>query len=258
VVKALMSSQSLIVNFMGVPVKDRPANFAALLSKVVEARGRSARPHWLVIDEAHHLVPSVATPIPGSTPQDLSGSILITVHPERVAEAALEFVDVAMATGEEARATLQAFSEQIHVQIPAGNDDKPQMGQALAWYVRQNEAPNVIVTPMAKAERRRHRKNYAQGELSPEQSFYFRGPESKLNLRAQNLMTFLQLADGVDDDTWLFHLRRGDYSQWFQTIIKDADLAASAKNIEYSLSDDPTSSRSRLRDEIQSRYTASA
>lgn len=30
---------------------------------------------------------------------------------------------------------------------------------------------------------------------SPEQSFYFRGPESKLNLRAQNLRTFLQLAE---------------------------------------------------------------
>jgi hypothetical protein len=44
-------------------------------------------------------------------------------------------------------------------------------------------------------------RQYAQGEVSPNQSFYFRGPESKLHLRAQNLETFLQMADGVDDDT---------------------------------------------------------
>jgi hypothetical protein len=41
-----------------------------------------------------------------------------------------------------------------------------------------------------------------------------RGPENALNLRAQNLMIFLQLADGVDDRTWQHHLHAGDYSRW--------------------------------------------
>jgi hypothetical protein len=39
-------------------------------------------------------------------------------------------------------------------------------------------------------------------------SFYFRGPDDKLKLRAQNLAVFVQLAEGVDDETWLFHLRQ--------------------------------------------------
>jgi hypothetical protein len=168
------------------------------------------------------------------------------------------FVDVAVATGEGARATLQAFSEQIHIAIPLGGEEEPRAGEALAWCVRHNEAPEAIVTPVAKAERRRHRRNYAQGELSPEQSFYFRGPESKLNLRAQNLMTFLQLSEGVDDETWLFHLQRGDYSRWFRTVIKDDDLAASAKEVESSLEGDPAQGRAKLRDAIESRYTAAA
>ena len=64
-----------------------------------------------------------------------------------------------------------------------------------------------------------------EGELSKETSFYFRGPEEKLNLRAQNLMVFLQLAQGVDDATWLHHLHQGDYAHWFRTAIKDTDLA---------------------------------
>ena len=37
-----------------------------------------------------------------------------------------------------------------------------------------------------------------------------------MNLRAQNLMIFLQIAEGIDDRTWEHHLRKGDYSEWFR------------------------------------------
>jgi hypothetical protein len=86
--------------------------------------------------------------------------------------------------------------------------------------------------PRSKSDPRRHRRNYAQGEPSPEQSFYFRGADAKLNLRAQNLITFMELSEGVDEETWLFHLRRGDYSNWFDSVIKDNELAAFAREIE--------------------------
>jgi hypothetical protein len=49
-----------------------------------------------------------------------------------------------------------------------------------------------------------------------DKSFYFRGPAGNLNLRAQNLVLFNQMAEGVDDETWLYHLRRGDHSRWFR------------------------------------------
>jgi hypothetical protein len=44
---------------------------------------------------------------------------------------------------------------------------------------------------------------------------------SALNLRALNLSTFLQMAAGVDDETWLHNLRAGEYSSWFSQAIKD-------------------------------------
>jgi len=46
---------------------------------------------------------------------------------------------------------------------------------------------------------RRHTRKYAEGELDEDRSFYFRGPEGRLNLRAQNLALFLQIAEGVDN-----------------------------------------------------------
>lgn len=54
--------------------------------------------------------------------------------------------------------------------------------------------------------------------MIPEEHFVFRGPEGRLNLRAQTLVSFSQMAEGVDDDTWAFHLRCGDYSRWFQAV----------------------------------------
>jgi hypothetical protein len=66
------------------------------------------------------------------------------------------------------------------------------------------------------------------------------------------------LADGVDEDTWNFHLRRGEYSTWFRTYVKDPELAAIAQQIETDTSLNAQASRARIRDEISKRYTLPA
>ena len=75
---------NVIVNLLGLPLADRPAFFEKLLPRL-ELR-RTGRPHWLVIDEAHHLLPEPTggeqTPSPPT-----GGLLLITVHPDQVARA---------------------------------------------------------------------------------------------------------------------------------------------------------------------------
>jgi hypothetical protein len=104
-------------------------------------------------------------------------------------------------------------------------------------------------------ERRRHTRKYAQGELPPDRSFFFRGPDKRLNLRARNLIQFLQIAEGVDDDTWEFHLRNGDYSEWIRRAIKDSGLGAILHSIEHDRSLSPAESRERVRLAIERQYT---
>jgi HAD superfamily hydrolase (TIGR01484 family) len=257
--QALQSTQSLLVDLMGVPLPERPGAFRALLPRILETRAKTGRPHWLVLDEAHHLLPATWSPASSAIPQELGGTILITVHPEHVSPAALAFVDVAIATGQAAAAALGEFSRAAQISAPRSALPEPQPGEALVWFARDaGSEPMLIRTRRASAERRRHKRNYAQGELSPEQSFYFRGPEGKLNLRAQNLMTFLQVGEGVDDETWLFHARRGDYSRWFETMIKDKELAESAREIERNGSERAAERRKKLRAAVESRYTAPA
>jgi hypothetical protein len=105
----------------------------------------------------------------------------------------------------------------------------------------------------ARSERLRHLRKYAEGNLGP-QSFFFRGPGALMNLRAQNLFSFCELAAGVDDDTWLFHLRRGDVSEWLRRVIKDTDLAGEVVAVERASHLDSTESRRLVRDAIDRRY----
>src|SRR5262249_11153616 len=46
--------QNVVVNLIGVPLADRPPFFLELLPRLQEMRARTGRPHWLVVDEAHH------------------------------------------------------------------------------------------------------------------------------------------------------------------------------------------------------------
>ena len=65
---------------------------------------------------------------------------------------------------------------------------------------------------------------------------------------------FLQMADGVDDETWLHHLRLGDYSRWARDAIKDTELADEIAAIESSGSS-ATDSRAAIAEAIGRKYT---
>jgi hypothetical protein len=122
----------------------------------------------------------------------------------------------------------------------------------------QREEPKVVTVSSAKLELKRHRRKYAAGELGEDKSFYFRGPENKLSLRAQNLNMFIQLAKGVDDDTWLFHLRKQDYSQWLHEAIKDDALSRELRTIELDKNASAADSRARVIKVLEQHYTAPA
>jgi hydroxymethylpyrimidine pyrophosphatase-like HAD family hydrolase len=259
VLRVLVSpEQSVVVNLIDVPLAGRPEYCAVLLPKIQDLRVRTARPHWLVLDEAHHLLPASWLPAAGTVPQAFETTILITVHPDHVSQAALKSIDALLVTGNEPMQTLAAFAKAAGLAEPEGQEVELEKGEAMVWFCRQSEKPIRVRTVPGKAERRRHVRRYAEGEMSPEQSFYFRGPESKLNLRAQNLNTFLELAEGVDDETWMFHLKRGNYSQWFRDIIKDEPLAQDAAAVEEDEAATARDSRDKIRAAIETRYTAAA
>jgi uncharacterized protein DUF87 len=246
--------RSMIVNLLGVLLDERPAFFAGLAPRLVERWTTTGRPHWLVVDEAHHLLPAEWRPGELLAGQPLKGLVLITVHPETLAPGALASVDVVVATGDGAPDTLRAVAEARGVdppELPEGAEPP------LLWRLTEPGVEPFEILPST-FERRRHTRKYAEGELGEDKSFYFRGPRDDQQLRAQNLRVFLELGDGVNDETWLHHLGRGDYSSWLRESIKDPELADEVAGIEAEVEPAADDTRRRVRDAIEARYTAPA
>ena len=134
-------------NLLGVPLVDRPRFFAALLPRLQEMRAKTGRPHWIVIDEAHHLFPATWQPAPLTLPRELGSVLMITVHPEKLSSAILEVVDMALAVGDAPEHTLQPFGE-----VP---ETRLEEGEVLAWSNGKAEALKLVP---GKAQHRRHRR----------------------------------------------------------------------------------------------------
>lgn len=250
-------STQVIVNLVGLPLHDRPSFFFELLPQLQERRNRTGRPHRVLVDETHHLLPTKWRATVASM-RDLKGMLFVTVHPDQLSPHVLDTVDIAVALGERPSSTLQAVAVHKGLSLPPISDAELKPGEAVLWRVAAGQTPQPFMMTVSRMERRRHRRKYAEGELPPERSFYFRGPEGKLNLRAQNLIMFRQLADGVDDETWLHHLRNGDYSRWMETAIKDRSLAQVVHEVEDMPDVSAHDSRQRVASAIEERYTLPA
>ena len=71
----------------------------------------------------------------------------------------------------------------------------------------------------------------------------------------QNLIVFNQIAAGVDDATWLYHLKQGDYSRWFREQIHDETLATEAERIEQLPEPSASETRAQIKALIERYYT---
>ena len=128
----------------------------------------------------------------------------------------------------------------------------------MVWSKSARGVPKVVRVEPSHTERKRHLRKYAEGSLPEDRSFYFRGSEGKLRLRAPNLILFMDLAEGVDDETWLFHLKKKEVSEWFRKGIRDELIADEVASIEQQPEIDPNASRQRIRELIEAKYTLPA
>jgi GTPase SAR1 family protein len=248
--------QNAVANLLGLGLEQRPAFFSALLTDLVEMRSRTGRPHWLIVDEAHHVLPRERGDSALTLSQQLTNIVFIAVEPETMLKQALQLVSSCFAVGEHPEQAVKAFARAIGQPPPEASRGKLETGEALFW--RPGKPVTLFRVGPTRFQHRRHRRKYAQGDVGPELSFYFRGPDRKLNLRAQNLITFAQIADGVDDETWLFHLRCGDYARWFRDVVKDEELAKETAALQARSGLSPEESRRRVLDAIAKRYTLPA
>jgi hypothetical protein len=239
---------------LGIPLADRPEFFGQLFPSLQAMRTRTGRPHWIILDEAHHMMPAEWSHSGRALPQQLGETVFVTVRPDHVAPLMLTLVDTVIAVGPAPDKTLANFAHAVGQPLIWPEGLEHQKGRAVVWFRRHADPPFSIEILPGRSERIRHHRKYAEGDMR-HRSFYFRGPENRHNLRAQNLVVFSQIAEGIGEETWLFHLRRGDYSHWFRASVKDNYLADQAERVEQRQDLQPAETRRLIRDLIDARYT---
>lgn len=132
--------ENVVVSLTGLPIADRPRFFLDLLPRLLDMRVRTGRPHWLIFDEAHQLMPAEWQPPAGVLPEQLHSTVYVTVHPELLAVPLLKRIETVLTVGQDAGATLRRFAATVGVQPPEdGLELEP--GEVLLWSPGAGAAP---------------------------------------------------------------------------------------------------------------------
>ncbi len=167
--------QNAVINLVGLEFSDRPAFFMTLFARIRDLRAKTGRPHWLIVDEVHHVLPADWKPAELNLPQELDGVLMISVAPSAVSATALQLVETVIVIGEKPAEMLREFAEVNGKPAPASPLEKIPKGEALIWHKASTAPPLHFAIEPCKTERRRHIRKYAEGALPEERSFYFPG-----------------------------------------------------------------------------------
>src|SRR2546425_4733559 len=105
--------QNAVVNLIGIALNERPKFFEALLPRIQGLRARTGRPHWIAVDESHHVMPSSWEAAGLTVSQRMYGLMVVTLEPDRVAPAVLSSIDVVIAIGKEPAEMLNIFRKSV-------------------------------------------------------------------------------------------------------------------------------------------------
>jgi hypothetical protein len=254
---------SLILDLSALSRAEKVDYATKVLATVAAARGANGLPHWLIIDEAHHVLPAEGASTEELVLPGTDAVCMITLTVDDLGRGVRRLFNALASTDLEAfrtaLATLARDGAPVQeVRVPRALEGRGplQRHEAVLGWAAPDDAGTVrFELARRRVEHRRHVRKYTEGELPPDRSFYFRGPKGALNLRAANLVRFRELAEGVDEATWVHHLEEGAYSTWLREKIKDPELADEVAEVETARDVPPRDSRRQVLELISRRYT---
>ena len=144
-----------------VPTEERPAFVARLLDSLRGLRGKTGRPHWIIADDAHELLPSGGAPVTA-----VENTIYVSADPAVLPPAVLASIDGFAACGDHAHALLDALAAAVSWPAPPPPARAPRSDEALVWF-RKSERPPALVR-IAAARKDAKPPLAARTEKSPE------------------------------------------------------------------------------------------
>ena len=251
-VRLIAQGINVVLGTVAIDLDARRRLFERLVPRLLALRKSRGRPHWLVVDEAHHYLPSGMASTDGAIARGQGGLVLATVDPDWLARPVVDAVDHVLAFGSAAEDVLARCAGASI----APRADVPTLGpdQALLWSRATPEALRILRIAAPRRAHRRHQGKYAVGDVGEAHSFYFAwSPDGRLH-RACNLTEFIAKAASVPDVVWKRHLRAGDFAAWFLHVIRDEELCRLAREVAHDRGISARDGRHRIEAAIRARY----
>ena len=209
----------------------RPRRPADLLRRASDPARRSCAPRPAGRTGSSSTRPIISCPPSRpaalTLPRELQATILVTVHPDQLAPEVLATVETVAAVGDAPARTIRQFCTALgryrrrrcpetigsrQARLCSGSAARAASRSGFGW-----SSPSSSAGAMPAST--------ARASLVRTAASIFAAPTARCPFASRTCSLFLQIAAGVDDRTWLHHLRAGDYSAWIRDAIKDEDLA---------------------------------
>jgi hydroxymethylpyrimidine pyrophosphatase-like HAD family hydrolase len=132
-----------VVCLSAVPEDDRPGFVDQLFIPLREMRESVGRPHWIVVDEAHDLLPASAR-VEGSPSEAVENTIYVSDDAMALSPGILASVDGVLACGEAAAAIIESFAQAVSWGVPDVPQRNLRSHEALVWF-RRSERPVALI-----------------------------------------------------------------------------------------------------------------
>ncbi len=132
-----------VVCLAAVPVAERPDYVERLLLPLRKLREDAGRPHWILVDQAHDLMPAGAR-VDDSPASAAENTIYVTDDPAAISPAILAGVDGIAVCGATAGPTLEAFARALSWGAPSLPSRESREGEAMVWF-RWAERPVALI-----------------------------------------------------------------------------------------------------------------
>ncbi|NUT68933.1 HAD-IIB family hydrolase [Pseudomonas sp. ICMP22404] len=244
----LLARLNVVVSTLALDPPARVQLFGELLPFIQQLRSTSGRPYWLVVDEAHYMLPHCAAWPAGFLAN--MGAVIVALDFEQVCPSVLEVVDVLVTLGSTARELVQRFAQHTQRSSPdfAPRTSAPEY--CCLWELRKGNEVVQMTPQQPQQKHHRHSGKYAAGDVGDWHAFYF----PSLDQRASNLAEFLSSLARLDDGAFCQHRQAGDFSNWFREVIRDDVLANETHLLETDASVASQDALARIARLVQARY----
>jgi HAD superfamily hydrolase (TIGR01484 family) len=244
----LQAQLNVVVSALAVDPPARVQLFGEMLPFIQKLRSVSGRPYWLIVDEAHYMLPHCAVWPPGFLGN--MGAIIVAMDFDQVCPVVLDGVNVLVTLGSTARELVEQFAKRIERRCPEFPEHSPDPEYACLWDLR-NDKEVVLLDQLRPAQKHhRHSGKYVAGDVGAWHAFRF----SALRQSASNLTEFLSLSSRLEDAALHEHMNARDFSNWFREVIRDDVLANKTRMVEADTALTPKDALQQISGLVQARY----